>query len=518
MLGYLGGSQTKQVPGLRIAMPQAQFLTKEPASFHAGLGLVIVGMLLLVLLYSCANGADQIIEANTYLPISFALILASAAGWRVKRDPMLFWCPLTWFCLGSAVAFGWGSLIYYFGDGAAIYKVAILYPASDSEILATNVLNSASVLFVVFGYSAGIRLFKGSHFPLSSDLIQNFYDTQRFLLIMLVPYLPFKAFVYLPYHYGLSEDAVSGVLLTFGKLGDLIVLLMFFLWGRGRWQYGVWGSAFCVLEVLLAMPSFGKGAMVTPVVAAAVGYFWGTKKIWTLAAGAVAALLLLTQIAAPLSAKGRAVTFANEAGQITLADRVEIITGFFSEFLRRDKTTSDFDEGAYDLWARNSFNNVQSYLMQAYDAGRPGHSLDGAIIAIVPRIVWPNKPNMTEIGIELDSMVKRLAQSRSSLAPTFNAEAYWNGGWWLMSVICALVGVQFAHFAVYARGYIGANDLRYLFVALAGVHFGLTIEAWIVSKYVGGYVTIWAIWFIIKRAIPWATPRGAPLTAHRRSR
>ena len=106
-------------------------------------------------------------------------------------------------------------------------------------------------------------------------------------------------------------------------------------------------------------------------------------------------------------------------------------------------------------------------------------------------------------GLALDAMVKGWAESKSQLAPTFNGEAYWNGGWSMVGIVSILIGMQFAQFAIYAHRYLSKGDIRYFFIALMGIQFGLTVENWIIAKYVGGYVTILCLWLIIKWLVPW---------------
>ncbi len=479
---------------------------KKTQFYFIGLNFLTIVVGILTLLYIIAyNGSnDFIILANSGLPIVLLVTLLGVTIFRIKKEKILFWCPLTWFCLGAALAFGYGSSIWYFADQDAIDEARRLYDATDRQILGTNILNSLSILFILSGYWLGIKWFSSGKSIIATEefnVFSNIRNIKRLLTILLPIYIPYELFIQLPTLYGLSSFTLPGFLNTLSKLGDVIVLLMFYLWGKGIKRYAYYGTFICLLIFISAIPSFGKASMLAPFLAATLGYYWATLNIKVFFYGAALIFALFT-IVSPISVIGRVSTFGVNEEKVSAAMVSDVLLKVVDE--KFGDTANTYEEKKNDtFWKRNSFNNVQSYLMEAYDNGMPGTSLNAFFIALIPRVVWPDKPINSVDGLALDAMVKGLADSKSQLAPTFNGEAYWNGGWGMVGLVSILIGMQFARFATSAHRYLSKGDIRYFFIALMGIQFGLTVESWIIAKYVGGYVIILCLWLIIKWSVPW---------------
>jgi hypothetical protein len=483
------------------------------SAFFIGLLPIILTMLSLVIIYLVVEDLDRnmIQVFNAYLPAILAVVLLWFAYKRIKLDKYLFWCPLSWFLLGAAISFGYGSLAWYHGNIYTLSRMKSLYSPNDNDILQTNILNSFSVMCVVVGYMIGIKFFlKFNKSIRYSDLTA--YKLKSLIKVLLFIFLPFEFFIDLPYLYGLSTFIVPGFLLQLSKIGHIIVFLLCYLWGRGLRQYRIYSIAFICFLFFMALPGFGKGDMLMPIVSATIGYFWATKRLKNLFIGVAVIFILLFTVVAPISGIGRNLTFGQGHANVPVSQRIELAYSFFANLVTDPVLTISEALGTSiagyggNFWTRESFNNVQSYLMNAYDRGQPGYSLDKWFIALVPRIIWPEKPVITNVGLELDALVKN-RETNSSLAPTFNGEAYWNGGWWMVTFVSLVIGIQFAQFAVFSKKYLQQNDLRFLYVAIFGISFGLTIESWVVPKYVGGYITVWVMWFIIRRATPYGSGR-----------
>ena len=88
-----------------------------------------------------------------------------------------------------------------------------------------------------------------------------------------------------------------------------------------------------------------------------------------------------------------------------------------------------------------NYANAQAFAMHNYDEGHPGDSAKLALIAWIPRAVWPNKP-IIESGVGFHE--RMTGDSGPSFGVGFFAEAYWNGGWALVILVSAVVGWLFA--------------------------------------------------------------------------
>src|SRR6185437_16813150 len=78
--------------------------------------------------------------------------------------------------------------------------------------------------------------------------------------------------------------------------------------------------------------------------------------------------------------------------------------------------------------SRLSYVNIDAFVVDRYDSGVPGDTFHNAGAVVIPRVLWPNKPIITQLGSDLNLRV--FGQEGSSLGIGHFAEAYWNFGWW----------------------------------------------------------------------------------------
>jgi hypothetical protein len=143
--------------------------------------------------------------------------------------------------------------------------------------------------------------------------------------------------------------------------------------------------------------------------------------------------------------------------------------------------------------------SIQGYLINEYQRGRPGESMDQFWSVIVPRVLWPSKPIITRFGSELNAQYYNSAgQGSSSIAPTYDAELYWNFGWLGVLLFSIYLGLVFGFFS--RLGLMAFQDVNvsYFLVAYQLLFPALFVESWVVSTYIGGLITVFAYYFLIK--------------------
>jgi hypothetical protein len=120
--------------------------------------------------------------------------------------------------------------------------------------------------------------------------------------------------------------------------------------------------------------------------------------------------------------------------------------------------------------------------MEQYDEGQPGSSLRLALIAWVPRALWPSKP-IIESGVDLHE--KMTGHSGPSFGIGWFAEAYWNGGWTMVIFISAGIGVLFAFLEAAIIKAVRTGKLWILPVGLLWIRSGLRSDGWVHTEIVG---------------------------------
>ena len=71
-----------------------------------------------------------------------------------------------------------------------------------------------------------------------------------------------------------------------------------------------------------------------------------------------------------------------------------------------------------------------------------------ALYIPIPRVLWPDKPSISDTGVDFNYLLNLDIYTSSS--PGIFAEAYWNGGWFYVALICLAVGFLFAGFTRYS--------------------------------------------------------------------
>ena len=235
-----------------------------------------------------------------------------------------------------------------------------------------------------------------------------------------------------------------------------------------------------------------------------LGFYLARPARKTLAVGLVL-LALVYFVSVPFVSFARFAVRGSTATGADVNDRVSVT----AEYLRRPTSVlvSDDDQG---WWSRVNLSNIQAFAMMLHDRGSPGDTFESVAYALVPRILWPNKPLMSP-GTDFNYLASGNDESASS--PGVFAEAYWNGGWPLVVVVCTYLGGLFAWFARSARRAIAAKDVRWLPCTLFGILMAFP-ENWFISTYVSGTIVALLYLFAMKLLVREeyaAIPRDAGL-------
>jgi hypothetical protein len=169
---------------------------------------------------------------------------------------------------------------------------------------------------------------------------------------------------------------------------------------------------------------------------------------------------------------------------------------------------------------RFSHAPYQAFLINEWNEGRPGNSLQDSWTALIPRVLWPEKPIITRFGAELYASIFRVDSAASNQAPTYTGEAFWNYGWVGLVVVSILLGLQLGWFSRkwLEFSYGQTAKLGILIFALPVVLNAWAVETWISASYVGGFITL----LLLIKGADWATSsliarprRHAAMTASR---
>jgi hypothetical protein len=173
------------------------------------------------------------------------------------------------------------------------------------------------------------------------------------------------------------------------------------------------------------------------------------------------------------------VTFARERvmDSNSILGRLEMTQSFFDS-----QEESKLANEGQAWWTRFNYANAQKFAMQDYESGTPGDSLMLALIAPIPRVLWPDKP-IIESGY---AFYRRLTGSdTASFGIGFFAEAYWNGGWLAVVLCSCAIGWIFGKVTLVIGKEQAIGNLWVLPIALLWIRGGARVDGWIHTEIVG---------------------------------
>jgi len=453
----------------------------------------LVAVVTASLLLSLSYGVGKTFGLSTWLNQSGPVLLFAVCAWAayalVRSDVHSLWTPLPWFLAACAVYFGFGPLIYHFGSEASIAFIDRFYAVDEQTLARTNLLNAVGIALVLGGLLVGRKLFPRT----GPDETRNLDDRliRRLLFVFLAIGVSVELFFLLPYRLGLLSWTLPGAIQFLASLSKVAIILLFVLVSRGYGRYRLFLYGLIAFELILALMSFSKLEVIQVFIAVALGWYLVHPNIRGLVIGSVLVVLLYVFILSPFVTFGRLAFSALGVG--TVSEVAEVVEEFGKS--GRDDLAGLLP-GVQNWWTRFSYSNAQAFAMDDYDHGKGGETVRLALYAFVPRLLFPDKPLMTP-GREFTAAVLGY-DSETHTAPGIFAEAYWNGGWTLVVVVCLYVGMVFAGFAAFVNRTIGANRYEYLPIVLIGIGMGYTPDSWFAATYVGTLAQAFGLYVVLR--------------------
>jgi hypothetical protein len=410
--------------------------------------------------------------------------------------------PLPWFLVTSAVYFGFGPLIYSFGNADSIDYLHHTYPVDQHLLRYTSLLTTACTLTVCVTYYLGSQLTSWS-FPAGRPAYDRVF-LDRAIGACLVIGVTIRYGILAVGRLASGDSFIPSQISSLGDFILLAILLMSYTLARGDRK---WGSVFWPLfawELLLRVSGSAKYEVIFLLLPCVFGLYLA-RPSWKVLAATVVLGAVLWQLLVPVSTAIRRELRAGRGN--TISDRLALVPEVLSgeiEIRDRGVTVSQ------PWWARLTYNAPQSFCIDRYDQGNPGETitLDYLYWCFVPRIVAPEKPEMT-LGQMFNEVLTGNSQSKS--APGFFAEAYWNGGWPLALGVSVYFGVLCVVMTAVSARCLSTGNYRWLPLVWCGLTMGLRPDDWFVATYVGSPLAALSGCLILYMALPGLhTARGEP--------
>lgn len=423
---------------------------------------------------------------------------------------------IAFFVLGTGIFFGFGTFYSTIADGRT-FEMFFDLLTQERYLAEINLLNATSTSVVLFtawllcarGVSGapGLRGWREG----AARVLQFLHRTWILIVFMAVAVLIMRVLTF----------PVPDNLILRGSLAKLQpITWLALLLGASRWRTTSPFEMMVVIALLCMESALGalalsKTDVMMPIVAFNAGLLLDKRSRWFSALTGVSVILGYFLLLAPLIQQGRYLLMRTEAPD-TLEQRGIIL----SEVLR-DQAPVDTRSASSTsaLLSRFAAGPIQSYLIHEYQEGRPGESLSDFWIALVPRYLWPEKPEVTAVATRLYAKVFA-AEETSALAPTYTAEAYWNLGWVGVVMVSVILGLELGWLSRMWLDFMGgqATRLGILVFAVPVLYMAFWVETWFVPTYVGGFVTLFLLiklvnsFFVLPATRGSAVPFSRPAT------
>lgn len=457
------------------------------------LGASVLLLLGLIVSYLLGSG-DHLVsmeELNVLGPIALLVICLVSAVDLVRKNTLMIFSPLFWLFSISAVYYGFGPLLYRYGNPVSVAYLQEYYSLDPETLYKTNLLNATGVLGIALTYAVGIRLF-----PLRAVSGPPVFDgrrTDRFILICLLIGSPIR-YVLVPLNNsGALGFYLPAQVLEFHFLTVFALMLMVrmqFL-GTRRWTKVL--VPLLAWEMLLRFSGGGKLDVFLLLLPIFLGIYLARPSPKLFIQGALMAILIWPVLARVSDAVRLRSWYEGEPSG--LSERLSATLAAFNSDSPRYGVSHDGT--VQRSWTRLCYAPAQGFCLNAYDEGRPGDTFAMWYWAFVPRVLFPAKPEMT-VGQMFNVLVTGNPDSKST--PGAFAEAYWNGGWLAVLGVCTLLGALFLFVTHVATGVFLRSDYRWLPFVWSGIVSGIGISGFFVPTYVGSWPialsTCLLLWFL----------------------
>ena len=452
-------------------------------------GWEIIALVALLVFYVCgfeAWGASAYEVMNFTGPFALIGILGFSAYSQAKANPDFIWTILFWFRVATGIYFGFGDVFPLLASDKTKAYMDEFFWAQPWHYYKLNLIVTVSVLVVLLSSSLTAGAFA------SPRTHPNGTSGNRNLLIvgLLFGVVGFstQALLTLPYALGAyGNETLPGFVANLEVFASvsLYLLTRYAL----RHSSGLFPVVLFILfvEMGIGFVTFAKTGILFPFLMFLLAYFSQRASLWR-NIGACGAVLLLFTFIVPIVSFGRDEVHAH-GDRASVAERLAIIASYFD---RREAL--EVEEKIQDV-LRLSYVNQSALAIDLYDSGRPGSSLDNAWAVFFPRMLWPDKPIITQVGLDFTVLA---GTPENFTAPGIFADAYWNFGWAGVVGIMAAIGVLFGILSRYALSVMATGAWVQFPIVMLAMKTGMRVDGFIISDILGASVILFFLYLGVK--------------------
>jgi len=445
---------------------------------------IALGIATLVIYGMTGAYEDMMIVGNILGPIVLSMSVAWGAYRILRNSIRCLWVPLFWYRVSMFTYYGLGSLVPLFVNAETRETIMDFYSFFPRDMLKLNIVIVVFHLIVL----VGARMILGG---LSSRATAQRARARMVKLIspanfgvgvcgavFLIIGAAANVVIILPATLGWYSSSAFGPLynLALASLLGYFLLTYWALNNKKLWVLGV-VFFFAALETVLGLLQMTKFISLFPTVMIGLAFIYHRPTLVRLTSFGV--ILFTTFIfMTPLISYARNVNATYYQSAASPAEVLQI----YSSYNGRDIDTDPY-ANVQGGWARLSYVNAGTFAVNQYDANLPGDSYRYAVIVWIPRIIYPNKPNITDVSREFTYAVNGNYDSSSSAG--LPAEGYYNLGWAGTILAGLIVCLAVTFWSIYSYTALKRDAWHLFFVVLMGMRMGTRMDGALVADIIG---------------------------------
>lgn len=467
--------RNQKIPSSRDVHDQIEGLTP-----HWGEG-VATGLIIALYGVAMGDGHGIVDVVNIVGPSAFAIVVAISLARLTRLNAQAIWTPLFWYRVAMMTYLGIGSTITLFlnADTRAVLQELFLYFPTD--LLKFNMVNALFHECVLLASWVIIRVQQSARASPSSKLLTIeacHLSPQMIGLVLLGIGLATNYLLIYPASFGILNITVPNTVAQFGQAAYVGYFLLTY-WGLQNEKYRwVWGMiVLSGIDAIAGTLQLTKYAALFPILMVVIGFIYHRLTMRRLIF-AVGFLTLFYMLVASIIYDARDRVERNAGNSVMLADTISI--------LREDIAGTKSDSDGNDLqftWSRLSYVNAGTLAISLYDQGLPGNSLRDIFVVWIPRIIYHDKPVITDISREFTFLAN--GNYNSSTNPSLPSEGYWDYGWRGVALFGIVLGLVLTLWSIYSTIVFERGAWHLLLPVLLGMRTGLRVDGMLVPDIIG---------------------------------
>ena len=424
-------------------------------------------------------------------PLGLAVGCFGTAARLVRKEPSWIVSPLFWCLLAVGTYFGFGPLVYTFGNPGTVVRLDYAFVVDDYWLFQTNLVDQVGLLALVLGALVGSRIGLPKGLVSRLDSLSRIDARQVFLVTAAIGVVA-KYVVDLPSIFHILSFTPPTSLSTLGDLTLAAILMSGYL-SASRPSYRLPFVVLLFAEVSTNLLLNSKQAVLEAVIVAIVGLVLGTRRRAILVVAAIAVPLALTTLV-PIVNESRQLGIESPSSGYAdaVGARLDVMSEAVTRYLTGNLTGGAGSSQAW--WSRLCYSPEEAFAMNEYDMGRPGSFVTDALWSFVPRFIWPEKPLINPgvaFSIDFDG------NANNSVAAGTFGEGYWNGGWLGAVAFGLYIGLVLAILNSISNGIVTRQAWPAMLFVVLGIRAGFRIDGWFAMEYVGGIVIYLALLSVV---------------------